>query len=113
VQKELQYRRWMHYPPFTALANLVIQSDHLEQAAGWAATLGRFLEKMSLPKVRIIGPATAPLSRIKRIYRFHFVLKSESRAALSEALRAMLAHAAEQQIPRAALIADVDAVHLM
>ncbi|NUQ27017.1 MAG: primosomal protein N' [Acidobacteriaceae bacterium] len=113
VQKELQYRRWMHYPPFTALANLVIQSDHLEQAAGWAATLGNFLEKMSLPKVRIIGPATAPLSRIKRIYRFHFVLKSESRAALSEALRAMLAHAAEQQIPRAALIADVDAVHLM
>lgn len=113
VQKELQYRRWMHYPPFTALANLVIQSEDLAQASGWAAAMGKFVERVPLPKVRIIGPATAPLSKVKRIYRFHFVLKSESRAALGEALRAILTHAAEQQIPRSNLIADVDAVHLM
>ena len=30
------FGRWMHYPPFTALANVVVQSEHLEQAAAWA-----------------------------------------------------------------------------
>jgi primosomal protein N' (replication factor Y) len=51
--------------------------------------------------------------RLKRIYRYHFVLKAEKRQALGELLRAMLGHAAAQGIPRRGLIVDVDAVHLM
>jgi primosomal protein N' (replication factor Y) len=51
--------------------------------------------------------------RLKRIYRYHFVLKAERRGALGEALRAMLAFAATQDIPRRNLVVDVDAVHLM
>jgi primosomal protein N' (replication factor Y) len=33
VTKELQYRRWMHYPPYAVLANVVVQSEKLEEAA--------------------------------------------------------------------------------
>ena len=40
VKKEMQYRKWMHYPPHAVLANVIIQSPRLEEAAGWAATLG-------------------------------------------------------------------------
>jgi primosomal protein N' (replication factor Y) len=113
VAKELQYRRWMHYPPFAVLANVVIQGQTLEEAAAWAATLGRWFSGVRLDKVRVLGPATAPIVRLKRIYRFHFVLKAERREALSGALRGMLAHAEAQGIPRRNLIVDVDAVHLM
>ncbi len=113
VAKEMQYRRWMHYPPFTALANVVVQSETLEEAAGWSAVLGRWFAVAKLERVRVLGPAVAPISRLKRIYRFHFVLKTESRKLLGEALRAMLSHAEAQEIPRRSLLVDVDAVRLM
>lgn len=113
VAKEMQYRRWMHYPPFTVLANVVIQSEKLEEATAWAGTLGRWFQQARLNKVRVLGPAAAPIVRLKRIYRYHFVLKAERRQALGETLRAMLAYAETQSIARRNLVVDVDAVHLM
>jgi primosomal protein N' (replication factor Y) len=113
VEREMKYRKWMHYPPFASLANLIIQSPRLEEAAGWAATLGRWFQTTQLDGVRVLGPATAPLARIKRIYRFHLVLKAEKRGALARALRMALAHAEAMDIPRRNLIVDVDAVSLM
>jgi primosomal protein N' (replication factor Y) (superfamily II helicase) len=113
VAKEMQYRRWMHYPPFAVLANVLIQSEKLEEATAWAGTLGRWFQQARLEKVRVLGPAAAPIVRLKRIYRFHFVLKTERRQALGETLRAMLGYAETQGIPRRNLVVDVDAVHLM
>jgi primosomal protein N' (replication factor Y) len=113
VAKELEYRRWMHYPPSAVLANVIVQSQALEEAASWAAILGRWFADARLDKVRVLGPAAAPIARLKRIYRFHFILKSERRDVLSRTLRAMLAHADTRAIPRRNLIVDVDAVHLM
>jgi primosomal protein N' (replication factor Y) len=113
VARELKLRGWMHYPPFGVLANLVIQSPLLEEAAGWAATLGRWFASTPHERVRVLGPATAPLAKIKRIYRFHLVIKAETRQALSRVLRGVLAHAEASGIPRRNLIVDVDAVSLM
>src|SRR5271154_5868610 len=113
VGKETHYRRWMHYPPFTVLANVVIQSEKLEEATAWSGLLGKWFERTRLDKVRVLGPAAAPIVRLKRIYRFHFVLKAEKRQALGETLRAMLAYAETQGIARRNLVVDVDAVHLM
>jgi len=113
VAKEMQYRRWMHYPPETVLANVVVQSEAMEEAAGWAAALGRWFGSTGMPGVRVLGPAAAPIVRLKRIFRFHFVLKTERRQVLGEALRRMLAFAEGEGIPRRGLMVDVDAVHLM
>jgi primosomal protein N' (replication factor Y) len=113
VAKEMNYRRWMHYPPFAVLANVVIQSERLEEATAWSAALGRWFQQARLDKVRVLGPAAAPIVRLKRIYRYHFVLKAERRQALGQALRAMLAFAETQDIARRNLVVDVDAVHLM
>ena len=66
-----------------------------------------------MEKVRVLGPAAAPIVRLKRIYRYHFVLKAEKRLVLGEVLRAMLAYAEGQGILRKNLVVDVDAVHLM
>ncbi len=113
VAKELQYRRWMHYPPYAALANVLLQSEKLEEATAWSATLGRWFQQARLEKVRVLGPAAAPIVRLKRIYRYHFVLKAEKRQVLGEVLRGMLRFADAQGIPRRGLVVDVDAVHLM
>ena len=113
AERELRFRRAMHYPPYASLANVLLQSPRFEEAAGWAAALGRWCQQTMLKGVRVLGPASAPIAKIKRTYRFHLVMKAESRRALQMALRAMLAHAETVGIPRANLVVDVDAVSLM
>jgi len=63
--------------------------------------------------VRVLGPCAAPIARIKGVYRFHVILKSATRKALSAALKGMLAHAEKAGVPRRNLVVDVDAVRLM
>jgi primosomal protein N' (replication factor Y) len=111
--KELRFRSWMHYPPYSALANVLIRSDKLDEALQWSGTLGKWFEHTRHEGVRVLGPATAPIMRLKRDYRYHFVLKSQSREKLNTTLRAMLAYAATQKIPRTQVIVDVDALWLM
>ena len=113
AEREMRFRRALHYPPCAALANVLLQSQRLEEAAGWAESLGRWCRDTTLPGVRVLGPATAPISKIKRTYRFHLVMKSESRRSLQNALRRLLDHAESLRIPRPNLVIDMDAVSLM
>lgn len=112
-EKELRFRNWMHYPPYSALANVLVRSEKLDEALRWSGLLGKWFEKTRHEGVRVLGPAPAPILRLKKDYRYHFVLKSASRQKMNNLLRAMLAYAAEQKIPRPQLIVDVDALWLM
>jgi primosomal protein N' (replication factor Y) len=111
--KELQFRSWMHYPPYSAIANVLIRSEKLDEALTWSGELGRWFEKTRHEGIRVLGPAAAPIIRLKRDYRYHFILKSPSREKMNTLLRAMLAEAAARKIPRTQIIVDVDAVWLM
>ena len=112
-EKELRYRKWMHYPPFSALANVLVRSDKLEEALRWSGLLGQWFQRTRLEGIRVLGPAAAPIVRLKRDFRYHFILKSPSRQRLNAALRAMLKHAAEHRVPRTNVIVDVDALSLL
>ena len=112
-EKEIRYRKWMHYPPFSALANLLVRSDKLEQTLRWTGQIGRWLETTRNEGVRVLGPSVAPIMRLKRDYRYHFILKAEGREKLNATLRKLLGFAAEQKIPRTNLIVDVDALSLL
>jgi len=111
--KELQFRSWMHYPPYSAIANVIIRSEKLDEALTWAGELGRWFDKTRHEGIRVLGPAAAPITRLKRDYRYHFILKSPSREKMNTLLRAMLTEAASRKIPRTQIIVDVDAVWLM
>jgi len=63
--------------------------------------------------VRVMGPAAAPLSRLKRDYRYHFILKSSSREKLNGTLRSLIANAIAEDVPRTSIIVDVDPQSLM
>jgi len=112
-EKELQFRAWMHYPPYSAIANVLVRSEKLDEALTWSGELGRWFEKTRHEGIRVLGPAAAPITRLKRDYRYHFILKSPSRERMNALLRAMLAEAAARKIPRTQVIVDVDPVWLM
>jgi primosomal protein N' (replication factor Y) len=75
--------------------------------------MGRWVEHTRLEGVRVMGPAAAPLSRLKRDYRYHFILKSQSREKLNGTLRALISNAVKEDVPRTNIVVDVDPQSLM
>ena len=112
-EKEIRFRKWMHYPPFSALANVLVRSDKLEQTLKWTGQLGRWFESTRNEGIRVLGPSVAPIMRLKRDYRYHFIVKGSGRERLNATLRRMLAFADAQKIPRTSVIVDVDALSLL
>jgi primosomal protein N' (replication factor Y) len=111
--KEVQFRRWMHYPPFSALANVLVRSDKLDQTLRWTGQIGRWFETTRNADVRVLGPSVAPILRLKRDYRYHFIVKAGSREKLNLTLRNMLAFVSREKIPRTNVIVDIDALSLL
>ena len=111
-EKEAHFRRMLHYPPFTALASVLVRDRKVENAVRWSRALAACLEPFEKKDVKVLGPAAAPLARLRRDYRFQFVLKSPQRTALGKALSAALDFCAAKEIPANAVIVDVDPASL-
>jgi primosomal protein N' (replication factor Y) (superfamily II helicase) len=102
----------MAYPPFSAMANILVRSEKQEQALRMANDLSRFLVPPP-EKMKITGPVEAPVLRLKAGFRYQIVIKSQSRKALSELLHRIRKYALETKWPATALIIDVDPMTLM
>jgi primosomal protein N' (replication factor Y) len=112
-EKESRFRSWMHYPPFNAVSNVLVRSPKLDEALTWSGILGKWFQSTRMEGVRVMGPAAAPIIRLKTEYRYHFLLKSKSRERMNGVLRTMIEHAVENRIPRTNLVVDVDALSLI
>src|SRR5262245_54336535 len=111
--RESRYRKAMFYPPFTALAGIMISDRDAERAARTAREVGEYLDSLRSQAIRILGPAPAPLERIKRAHRFQLLIKSASRATLHGMLERLQAHIEEKKITSTKVIVDVDPVSLL
>jgi primosomal protein N' (replication factor Y) len=111
-QKELHFRRMMHYPPFSAMANVLVRAEKKEMAMRMSSELGLLLSPPP-EKLKIMGPAEAPVARLKNEYRYQFLVKAASRKALNELLGRVRAFALERKWGATALVIDVDPLTLM
>jgi primosomal protein N' (replication factor Y) len=110
--KELHFRRMMHYPPFSAMANVLVRAEKREVALRLSSDLGVLLSPPP-EKLRIMGPAEAPVPRLKSEYRYQFLVKAASRKALNELLQLVRNFALSHKWPATALMIDVDPLTLM
>jgi primosomal protein N' (replication factor Y) len=97
VASELAHRRAHNYPPYQRLARVIIRGREQEAAAAFADRMAdafnAALTKLTVTaplEVRLLGPAEAPVFRLKGYYRYHFQLQSPSPGALHQVLRAVL-----------------------
>src|SRR3984885_14761126 len=111
-EKEAHFRRMLHYPPFSALASILVRDKKIENAIRWSRALAAYFAPFENRGVKILGPAAAPLARLRQEYRFQFLLKSAQRSALSQALSGALDFCAKKEIPETAVIVDVDPASL-
>jgi primosomal protein N' (replication factor Y) (superfamily II helicase) len=111
-EKEAHFRRMLHYPPFTALASILVRDRKIENAIRWSRALGAYFAPYEERGVKVLGPAAAPLARLRKEYRYQFLLKSPQRSALSQALSGALDFCAKKEIPETGVIVDVDPASL-
>ncbi len=112
-ERELHFRRMMAYPPFTSLANVIVRNTSLEKAIRWSRQLSEYFSPHDGEKVRILGPAAAPLARLKKEHRFQFLLKSPKRSVLTKLLQGALAYCDSKEIPQTAVLVDMDPLSLL
>src|SRR5579859_3304926 len=112
-ERELHFRRVMAYPPFTSLANVIVRDTSLEKAIQWSRQISEYFAPFNNEGVRVLGPAAAPLAKLKREHRFQFLLKSKSRAKLTQLLSGALSYCDTREIPQTAILADVDPLSLL
>ncbi len=111
-EKELQFRRMMRYPPFAALANILLRSKTQEDAMRMAGEVGNFLNPPP-ETLKILGPAEAPVPRLKAEFRYQLLLKAANRKVLSTTLHGLRRFAVERNWPKTALVIDVDPLSLL
>lgn len=110
--QELHFRKAMRYPPFSALANVLLRSEKQEDALRRSGELANLLTPPP-DNIRILGPAEAPVPRLKNEYRYQLLVKARDRAALNNTLQQLRAFARERNWSATALVIDVDPLTLL
>jgi primosomal protein N' (replication factor Y) len=109
--REMEFRRTMAYPPTTALLNVIVRSTDPRRGARDTDALARTLRDRAAGAYRVLGPARAPLARLRGEHRHQILLKGR-RAAMRDAVhRALVERFGEVRWPGVAV--DVDPVSVM
>jgi primosomal protein N' (replication factor Y) len=89
-QDELKFRRAMRYPPAVALINVIVKAKSRQQAMEDAGTIAEGMRLPGLEQWRVLGPAPAPLGRLKGEHRAQLFIKGTHRTAMRKALLTVL-----------------------
>ncbi|PYT07590.1 MAG: hypothetical protein DMF49_07605 [Acidobacteria bacterium] len=111
-ERELRARRALRYPPFHVLAQVLSRASKPDKASLIARRAAEALRRHGGGRVQVLGPAPAPIARLKGRYRMQLIARAVSRRRLGAALRGMLSEAESEGYHRD-LVIDVDPVSLM
>jgi primosomal protein N' (replication factor Y) len=111
---EIHFRRNMHYPPFVALINVLVKHSDFAKASFAASELVRLLKQADPENaLRVLGPAPAPLARLKGEHRMQSLIKTRNRRQAREALDAAMEALKEMGQDLKMITVEVDPVNLM
>jgi primosomal protein N' (replication factor Y) len=113
-EEEIRYRQNHSYPPFIALASFLVHGPDLSKVRNDALELRKHLDLANQDRTsRILGPAPAPLARLKGEHRFQLLIKSTSRRRLREVADAAMRAVAESKTNLRSINLEIDPVSLM
>lgn len=88
ADSELAFRRAFRYPPYALLLLALWSGDDASRAeSGARAGHAALAEAFAGTTVRLLGPAPAPIERIKGLWRFHLLVKATRREEIAKAAR--------------------------
>ncbi len=116
--QEIRFRLKFRYPPFIALANLLVWGNRQERTRRRAEQLMNLLLKCrnrfsSDARMRVIGPAPASRERLKGEYRFQILIKTTSRRELRQVLEHMHNGLRSSRLGTGKISIDIDPLNLL
>jgi primosomal protein N' (replication factor Y) len=108
-ERELQFRRAMRYPPLLSLINVVVRSRTFAGAMEDASDLAQRLQGRD-GDFSVLGPAPAPLGRLRGEYRAQILMKGTNRKRMREALASAVAERPDVQ---RRVVVDVDPLSVL
>jgi len=109
--RELKFRQQMRYPPFQSLVNTIVRSRTFAGAMDDAADVARRVrEGADAAGVSVLGPAPAPLGRLRGEYRAQLLTKGSNRTRMRGLLQSAIA--ARPDLDRRITV-DVDPVSVL
>jgi primosomal protein N' (replication factor Y) len=110
-ERELKFRQQMRYPPFQSLVNTIVRSRTFAGAMDDAADVARRVrEGADAAGVRVLGPAPAPLGKLRGEYRAQLLTKGSNRTRMRVLLQSAIA--ARPDLDRRITV-DVDPVSVL
>ena len=110
--QEIHFRKAMRYPPFSALANILLRSEKQEDAMRMSGEISHLLTPPP-ENLKVLGPAEAPVPRLKNEYRYQLLIKAKDRRILNQTLQQLRAYAIEHKWNATSLVIDVDPLTLL
>lgn len=113
-EEEIRHRENHTYPPFVALASLLVHGSDLTRVRSEAVELRKELDRANGERAaRILGPAPAPLARLKGEYRVQLLIKCRNRRELRRIIDEALKALAERKINLRSINVEIDPVSIM
>ncbi len=111
-ERELHFRKAMRYPPAVSLINAVVRARTFTGAMDDASAIVEQMrgQDRSLKHYRVLGPAPAPLGKLRGEYRAQFLVKGTNRRRMREALVGILG--ARPDLARRTVV-DVDPLSVL
>ncbi len=110
-ERELEFRRTMRYPPLVAIINTIVRGRTFAGAMDDAADIvQRLRDDADRQGLRILGPAPAPLGKLRGEYRAQLLLKGSNRRRMREVLQAAIASRPDIQ---RRVVVDVDPISVL
>ena len=113
-QEEIRHRQNHMYPPFVALASLLVHGTDIVRVRSEAVELRKELDRANTERAaRILGPAPAPLARLKGEFRVQLLVKCRNRRELHRIIDAALKGVSERKINLRSINVEIDPVSIM
>ncbi|WP_152050386.1 replication restart helicase PriA [Tautonia marina] len=111
VAQELPEREKNGCPPFGRVVRLIARGPSEAEVVGYLESFAQLLRELADDSVRLLGPAPAPVMKIKHLFRYHLQLRAPAPGPLQRILRVALPLADPPQPIELAV--DVDPVSLL
>jgi primosomal protein N' (replication factor Y) len=121
-QREIEFRKELSYPPFSRLIRIVLSFTNKGEAKRIIKIVSNRIKNIPPPLpptskggievgIEILGPAPAPIEKIRNLWRWHIVLKGKN----AKALRLTASHIIEtiKDIKKVKTDVDVDPMNLL
>ena len=96
AQRELSIRKKLCYPPFYRMALIRVRGSSIEKAESALIKISHFAREQAKKSKEeyfdILGPAPAPLTKVKGQYRYQILIKSSKNPWLSEFCHHLKSH---------------------